>query len=145
MWRLVGIRRDTEGLDSAASQVGFWERYVSTREFHSPTGWELQNMLLVARLMITAATSRTESRGSTSAVIIPKPIPIPPVIWNSSVQMIVPRSMKADCAKKILSEVVYFDFRSKLNSKSDSLSIFAVIHSLYTKDIFPGRGGFEFP
>lgn len=63
MWRNVGIQRDAEGLKEAAEQVGFWDRYVSQREFNRPEGWELQNMLLVARLMIAAAAARTESRG----------------------------------------------------------------------------------
>ncbi|MDB4731217.1 L-aspartate oxidase [Planctomicrobium sp.] len=63
MWRNVGIRRDEEGLAAAATQVDFWARYVSLREFQSVEGWELQNMLLVARLMIESAQARTESRG----------------------------------------------------------------------------------
>ncbi|MFG0331767.1 MAG: L-aspartate oxidase, partial [Maioricimonas sp. JB049] len=63
MWRNVGIRRDAEGLRSAAEQVDFWDRYVSQREFNTVDGWELQNMLLVARLMIDSALVREESRG----------------------------------------------------------------------------------
>ncbi|MEW4487504.1 L-aspartate oxidase [Thalassoglobus sp. JC818] len=63
MWRNVGIRRDEEGLKAAAEQVEFWDRYVSLREFQTVEGWELQNMLLVGRLMIESARARTESRG----------------------------------------------------------------------------------
>ncbi|REJ73620.1 MAG: L-aspartate oxidase [Planctomycetota bacterium] len=63
MWRNVGIRRDAQGLQQAARQVDFWDRYVSSREFDSVEGWELQNMLLTARLMIASADQRTESRG----------------------------------------------------------------------------------
>ncbi|MBX3436316.1 MAG: L-aspartate oxidase [Planctomycetaceae bacterium] len=63
MWRNVGIRRDAEGLSQAAQQVEFWDRYVSAREFQTVEGWELQNMLLVARLMIDSAAARQESRG----------------------------------------------------------------------------------
>lgn len=63
MWRNVGIRRDEDGLKAAAAQVDFWDRYVSQREFDTVPGWELQNMLLVARLMIDSALARTESRG----------------------------------------------------------------------------------
>ncbi|WP_437187635.1 L-aspartate oxidase [Planctomicrobium sp. SH668] len=63
MWRNVGIRRDEAGLADAATQVDFWDRFVSKREFDSVTGWELQNMLLVAKLIIDSARARTESRG----------------------------------------------------------------------------------
>jgi L-aspartate oxidase len=63
MARYVGIERDAAGLKSAAEQVNFWDRYVSDREFSGPRGWELQNMLLVAQLMIASAAARKESRG----------------------------------------------------------------------------------
>jgi L-aspartate oxidase len=64
MWRDVGIQRDREGLESAERQVEFWNRYVAAREFAEPQGWELQNMLLVSRLMIAGALKRAESRGT---------------------------------------------------------------------------------
>lgn len=64
MWRNVGIERSAEGLEAALQQVEFWDRYVGPREFNTTQGWELQNMLLVARLMIRAALARTESRGT---------------------------------------------------------------------------------
>ena len=63
MWRNVGIRRDREGLQAAQSQVEFWNRYVATREFDQQQGWELQNLLQVARMMISAALQREETRG----------------------------------------------------------------------------------
>lgn len=63
MWRHVGISRNAEGLESALHQIEFWDRYVGPREFSSVRGWELQNMLLTARLMIRAAAVRKESRG----------------------------------------------------------------------------------
>jgi L-aspartate oxidase len=63
MGRSVGIERNAEDLKSAADQVNFWEGYVSDREFADPRGWELENMLLVARLVIAAAAARHESRG----------------------------------------------------------------------------------
>ena len=63
MWRLVGIRRDEKGLQEAIKQVQFWDRYVSQQEFDEVSGWSLQNMLLVARLMLVSAQERTESRG----------------------------------------------------------------------------------
>ena len=63
MGRNVGIRRNAEDLRQAASQVEFWDRYVSARELRTVEGWELQNMLLAARLMIESALARQESRG----------------------------------------------------------------------------------
>lgn len=63
MWRNVGIERDKESLDSASRHVDFWNKYVSSREFQHPNGWELQNMLALARLMIASAAAREESRG----------------------------------------------------------------------------------
>ena len=63
MWRNMGIRRQQESLDDAAASTDRWCRYVLPRQFGSPEGWELQNMLAVARVMIEAASQRTESRG----------------------------------------------------------------------------------
>jgi L-aspartate oxidase len=64
MWRHVGIQREQSGLEAAEKQVEFWNRYVAAKEFSDPRGWELQNMLLVARLMIAGALTRRESRGT---------------------------------------------------------------------------------
>lgn len=63
MGRLVGIRRDAGGLEEAADQVAFWDRFVSPRALAERSGWEFQNMMLVSRLMIASAAARTESRG----------------------------------------------------------------------------------
>jgi L-aspartate oxidase len=64
MWRDVGVRRDAEGLSDATESINHWCRYVLSRQFSDPGGWELQNMLCVARLMIEAALKRQESRGA---------------------------------------------------------------------------------
>jgi L-aspartate oxidase len=63
LWRHVGITRDAAALKEAAERVDHWSRYILPLEFDGPPGWTMQNMLLVARLMIAAATQRTESRG----------------------------------------------------------------------------------
>lgn len=63
MWRDVGIERDAQGLESALQRVEFWDRYVGPLEFNQIKGWELQNMLLVAQLIIRAAVERRETRG----------------------------------------------------------------------------------
>ena len=64
MVRNLGIVRDAGRLAEAARDIGFWCRYVLPRELGAKAGWELQNLLTVARLMADAATHRDESRGT---------------------------------------------------------------------------------
>jgi len=64
MVRNMGIVRKEGRLREAQRDVGFWCRYVLEREFGAKSGWELQNLLTVARLMIEGALTRTESRGT---------------------------------------------------------------------------------
>lgn len=63
MWRAVGVRREGKQLVEASKNVAQWCQYVLSRQFTDPAGWELQNMLTVAQLMITSALAREESRG----------------------------------------------------------------------------------
>jgi L-aspartate oxidase len=63
MVRSMGVVRDGPDLEQAADDVSFWCGYVLPREFDGRPGWELQNLLTVARLMIDAASQREESRG----------------------------------------------------------------------------------
>jgi L-aspartate oxidase len=63
MWRHVGIERDAAGLDEAAETLDFWCRYALDTQFNSPPGWQLQNMLTIAALMVWSARQREESRG----------------------------------------------------------------------------------
>ena len=64
MVRNMGIVRDRRRMIEAKRDVAFWCRYVLTREFDSRVGWELQNLMTVARLMIDSALTREESRGT---------------------------------------------------------------------------------
>ncbi len=63
MWRNVGISRNEPELQSARQQLDFWANYVCRRDLLTPEGWELQNMMLIGRVMAAAALARRESRG----------------------------------------------------------------------------------
>jgi L-aspartate oxidase len=63
VWRAAGVRRTAEGLKEAAGTIDRWQRYALAQQFSHPEGWELQNMLTVARVLIGAALRREESRG----------------------------------------------------------------------------------
>jgi L-aspartate oxidase len=63
MWRHVGVERSGGPLAEALETVEGWCRYVLPRQFAEPQGWQLQNMLQVARLMIRGAIERPETRG----------------------------------------------------------------------------------
>ena len=64
MVRNMGIVRSRGRLTEARRDVDFWCRYVLARGFDHRAGWELQNLLTAARLMIDAAARRDESRGT---------------------------------------------------------------------------------
>ena len=63
MWRQVGVERAEEPLAEALETVEGWCRYVLPRQVADPQGWQLQNMLEVARLMIRSGLVRRETRG----------------------------------------------------------------------------------
>jgi L-aspartate oxidase len=63
MWRRAGVRRERDRLISALGTIDRWCQYVLSRQFNESEGWELQNMLTIAKVMIEAALSREETRG----------------------------------------------------------------------------------
>jgi len=63
MWYNVGLERNAIGLKQALSKIDYWSGYCLAREFSTPAGWEIQNMLILARLLTLSALKRTESRG----------------------------------------------------------------------------------
>lgn len=64
MGRTAGVQRDQAALEQAQEMISGWCRYVLKRQFQQPEGWELQNMISVARLIVEAALERCESRGA---------------------------------------------------------------------------------
>jgi L-aspartate oxidase len=63
MWRAAGVKSAGPQLASASETIRRWCGYVLARQLAHPEGWELQNMLTVASLMVETARARTESRG----------------------------------------------------------------------------------
>jgi len=63
MWRCAGIERDGERLEAARGKLAFWSQYVLRHPFPTPSGWEVQNLVLVSYLVVEAARRRLESRG----------------------------------------------------------------------------------
>ena len=73
MWRNVSIERSAEGLAAAEEIVDSWCSYVMNRDFPTPDGWQLQDMLTVAKIIIVSARRRTETRGVHYRVDFPGP------------------------------------------------------------------------
>ena len=63
MWRNAGVVRTGERLSETQEIIGFWGRYVMDKEFFDPAGWEVQNMLTAALLVVESAFRRAETRG----------------------------------------------------------------------------------
>lgn len=63
MWHNVGIMRNQALLQKALTTLDQWANYILPIEFQDSRGWELQNMLITARLMAFSALKREESRG----------------------------------------------------------------------------------
>jgi L-aspartate oxidase len=63
MWRAAGVQREKGQLTDALEQVEKWRRYVLAQQFAEPRGWELQNLLTVAHLVLSSGLTREESRG----------------------------------------------------------------------------------
>ena len=63
MGRNMSVQRTADNLQEACETIDRWRQYVLPRQFSDPQGWELQNLLTVARVMVAAALCREESRG----------------------------------------------------------------------------------
>jgi len=64
MWHNVGLERNAQDLEQSLKRIEYWAGYVMENEFIAMDGWELQNMLTLARLIVLSALKRTESRGA---------------------------------------------------------------------------------
>ncbi|MEO1618831.1 MAG: L-aspartate oxidase [Planctomycetota bacterium] len=63
MGRLCGVERSGDGLQKAADAVRSYAAYVMNHQFQNEAGWELQNLITTAGIMVHTALVRTESRG----------------------------------------------------------------------------------
>lgn len=63
MWKNVGIERSGSKLGDVCDMLDFWARYTLDKIFDEPSGWEVQNLLLVGALVAQSALAREESRG----------------------------------------------------------------------------------
>jgi L-aspartate oxidase len=70
MWRLVGLERSGAGLREAAAQLDRWHATAGT-----VAEAEDRNLLDLARLVVSAALWREESRGSHARLDFPQPSP----------------------------------------------------------------------
>jgi len=73
MWGKVGIVRSRETLEEAANTLATWEK--SLEQASDRSSYELNNLVLTARLMTEAALIREESRGAHFRTDCPQPSP----------------------------------------------------------------------
>ena len=63
-WRALGVFRNGLELLEAEENITSWESYVLPEQFQARGGFEIQNMLTVAKVIARSALQRTESRGA---------------------------------------------------------------------------------
>lgn len=64
VWRHCGIEREANDLEFALEKLKEWQSYALSARFFDSSGWEMQNTLLLAGLIVQNALERTESRGA---------------------------------------------------------------------------------
>ena len=65
MWNYVGIRRDENSLKTALNLIeGLSKDFTRTSKCKNKNEYEIRNMLLISKLIITSALDRKESRGA---------------------------------------------------------------------------------
>ena len=64
MWRSAGVLRHADGLEEAGAAIEIWRRFLGQANLHGRAGFELENLLLLGALVVSAARLREESRGT---------------------------------------------------------------------------------
>lgn len=93
MWDKAGVSRDEAGLSAARAELTRWERALP--EPRTTSDHELRNMILIGRLMATAAIERRESRGGHYRSDFPAPDPR----WRRHI--VLSRTAAGRCAKEV--------------------------------------------
>ena len=92
MWDQVGLVRDEADLCAARAELADWQHVLP--EPSTPADHELKNLILIGRLMATAALERRESRGGHSRRDFPDEDPQ----WKRHI--LLSRAATARCAKE---------------------------------------------
>ncbi len=72
MWKNVGIERQGGLLKETIERLDNWTGYVFLKEFPDISGWEVQNMLILAKSIAISSLRREESRGAHYRVDFPE-------------------------------------------------------------------------
>ncbi|MDR1485354.1 MAG: L-aspartate oxidase [Planctomycetaceae bacterium] len=75
LWRTAGVMRNENDLRVALGDILQWSKYIFSQQFSNTAGWEVQNMLIVARLIIEGALARCETRGAHNRKDYPQKLP----------------------------------------------------------------------
>ncbi|MDR2345488.1 MAG: L-aspartate oxidase [Planctomycetaceae bacterium] len=75
LWRTAGVIRNENGLKSALDDTLLWSKYIFSQQFSNTAGWEVQNMLIAAKLIIEGALCRHETRGAHNREDYPQKLP----------------------------------------------------------------------
>ena len=75
LWRSAGVVRHERGLQHALEDTLHWSSYVFAQQFQDVAGWEIQNMLTVAKLILEGALRRRETRGGHNREDFPGTLP----------------------------------------------------------------------
>ncbi len=77
MWRNAGIVRNGDRLAETVEIIDFWSKFTLDKTFDEPAGWEVQNLLMLGRLLAASALARNESRGVHFREDVPEAAPDP--------------------------------------------------------------------
>jgi len=125
MWSHAGLIRDEAGLRAVQTQLELWQSAMS--EPRTAAEHELVNMVLIGRLMATAALERCESRGGHWRRDFPDPDPL----WQKHIVF------EPGCSSGSVSDEAQFAHRScsKTEVRPLSATSTAIAAAAVTKEV----------